>query len=72
MGTNEYLHRLSELYEDNPNFNLQEKALYMATWLKKERPNLYAALEFDFENIEGEIYAQRECDSHNAEGLLYE
>lgn len=65
MHTNEYIQRSSELFENNPNFNLHEKALYMATWLKKERPTLYSALEHDFERIESEIYAQRECDAHN-------
>ena len=36
MGTEEYLHLSSKLYENNPDFNLNEKAIYMATWLKKE------------------------------------
>jgi hypothetical protein len=63
MGIHEYLHLSSKLYERNPNWNLGEKSLYMATWLKKEHPLLFARLEEDFENIEGEIYAHRECET---------
>ena len=66
MGTEEYLHLSSKLYENNPDFNLNEKAIYMATWLKKEHPVMFAGLEHDFEQIEGEIYARRECESANS------
>jgi len=66
MGTEEYLHLSSKLYEHNPDFNLSEKALYIITWLKKERPGLYRSLVHDFESIESEIYARRECDTANS------
>lgn len=66
MGTEEYLHLSSQLYEINPDFNLSEKALYIVTWLRKERPVLYKSLIHDFESIESEIYARRECDTANS------
>lgn len=59
MHTNEYFSQLKTLEKDNihPEFHT-----YVTTWVKSRQPEIYLDLMNNFRDIEGEIYAQHQCN----------
>ena len=59
MKTKEYFEGLSALHEDliHPEFHS-----YATVWMKSRMPERYAELMSQYRAIEGEIYAQYQCD----------
>jgi hypothetical protein len=59
MDTKEYFQELPGLEKDNlhPEFHT-----YLTTYIRARSPQLYSEIASRFRFIEGEIYAQHECN----------
>lgn len=67
MDVKEYL-KLSEEFDKQNSFSSQiELTHFVTVWLKSRLPETYKELESSFQDKESQIYAHRECQSHNNE-----
>jgi hypothetical protein len=59
METKEYFEKLTDLQNDHvhPEFHT-----FTTVWMKSRMPERYAELMSQYRVIEGEIYAQYQCD----------
>jgi len=62
MRTNEYFCQLNELQSENihPEFHT-----FVTTWVRSRQPRIFKDLVKNYKAIEGEIYAQHECNGAN-------
>jgi hypothetical protein len=61
MDTKEYFKNLSS---NDEHLTLHPEFLtYTTVWMKSRMPEAYNELKARFKSIEGEIYAQEQCDS---------
>jgi hypothetical protein len=67
MDTKDYFQNIPKLKNDqvHPEFHT-----YTTVWLKSRMPEAYEELKTKFKSIEGEIYAQNECNSVDKEILF--
>lgn len=64
MNTKDYFQNISSLEEDqiHPEFHT-----YATVWMKSRMPEAYNELKHRFKAIEGEIYAQHQCNAADEE-----
>ena len=64
MDTKDYFQNIPELKDDqvHPEFHT-----YTTVWMKSRMPEAYKELRAKFKSIEGEIYAQNECNTPDEE-----
>jgi hypothetical protein len=64
MNTKDYFQAMPDLEDDqvHPEFHT-----YTTVWMKSRMPEAYNELKAKFKAIEGEIYAQNECNGTEEE-----
>jgi len=64
MDTKDYFQNIPKLKDDqvHPEFHT-----YTTVWMKSRMPEAYKELRAKFKSIEGEIYAQNECNTPDEE-----
>jgi len=64
MNTKDYFQAIPDLEDDqvHPEFHT-----YTTVWMKSRMPEAYNELKAKFKTIEGEIYAQNECNDTEEE-----
>lgn len=61
MHTKEYFHQVKQLENENIHPEFQT---FVTTWVKSRQPRIFKDLVENYKAIEGEIYAQYECDAN--------
>lgn len=67
MDVQEYLKLSKEFDKQNSSISQIELTHFVTVWMKSRLPETYKELESSFQDKESQIYAHRECQSHNNE-----